>query len=38
MPTLMSLINDSKLQMIDEFYVEKITFYCFNVLNAQFLK
>jgi len=25
---------NSKLKMIDEFYVEKINFYCFNVLTA----
>jgi len=24
--------------MIDEFYVKKIICYCFNVLNAQFLR
>jgi len=30
----MSFIKDSKLEMIDDFYVENVTFYCFNVLNA----
>lgn len=30
------LIKDSKLKMIDELYMKKVTFYYFNILQVQF--
>jgi len=30
----MTLVNDSKIEIIDKFYGENITFSSFNVLNA----
>jgi hypothetical protein len=33
---LRALVKDSKLEIIDKFYVEKVPFCCFNGLNAQF--
>jgi len=33
---LRALVKDSKLETIDEIKAEKVIFYCFNVLNAQF--
>jgi len=30
------MVNESKIEIIVKFHVEKIAFYCFNKLNAQF--
>jgi len=34
----MALVKDSKIEIIDKFYVEKVTFSSFNVTNASIPK
>jgi len=32
------LTKDSKIEVVDKFYKEKVTFCCFNILNVQFIR